>query len=234
VVVLSLRFTGASAYHTSMSLHLDKFCAIILCTIGLTVFGLAQQTPRIACVNMVKVFDNYWRTKQAEASLKDQAAELEREHKELVDQWNKAKVEYQKLVDSAADPAISSEERERRKTEAERKLNEVREIEKTVAQHERQARITLEEKQRRLRANLVDEIRATITAVAQSGGYTIVLDSSAVGVNNVPIVLYNSPAVDISEEVLRQLNATAPPGFIMQPTSTNQAPPAPNAPTRQR
>lgn len=176
--------------------------------------SVAAQTAfgqvKIATIDMTKTFDSYWRTKQADAALKEQAAEMDKELRGFIDERTKAVEDYQKLLASANDPALSAEERDKRKAEADKKLQDLRELEQTIQQYDRQARVTLEEKKNRLRANLVNEIRAVIETRAKSAGYTLVLDSSAVGANNVPIVLYRTPENDLTEEVIKQLNATAP------------------------
>src|SRR2546423_10178644 len=54
---------------------------------------------RIATVDLRKVFDNYWKTKQADASLKDRAADMEKEFKSMTGDFDKGKEEYRKLQD---------------------------------------------------------------------------------------------------------------------------------------
>ena len=53
--------------------------------------GSAWAQGRIATVELRKVFDNYWKTKQADVALKDRAADFEKDHKTMVDDWKKAK-----------------------------------------------------------------------------------------------------------------------------------------------
>src|SRR5215467_14673696 len=77
---------------------------------------------RIATIDLRKVFDNYWKTKQADAALKDRAADMEKEHKNMLDDWKKAKEDYQGMLAGANDQAVSSDEREKRKRSAEEKL----------------------------------------------------------------------------------------------------------------
>src|SRR5215467_6127043 len=119
--------------------------------------ALAQN--RIATIDLRKVFDNYWKTKQADANLKDQAADMEKEHKKLLDDWKKEKDDYQTLLASANDQSFSVEEREKRKKLAEDKFKSIKEAEDSISQYERQARITLDEKRRRMRDNILVEIR---------------------------------------------------------------------------
>src|SRR5271157_3346688 len=88
----------------------------LLLTLMMSSSGWAQ--GRIATVDLRKVFDNYWKTKQADAALKDRAADLEKDHKSMLDEWKKAKDEYQGMLTEANNQTLSLEERERRKKSA--------------------------------------------------------------------------------------------------------------------
>ena len=135
---------------------------------------------------------------------------MEKDHKGFVEDWNKAKAEYQKLLESANDQAISVEEREKRKKSAETKLLDIKELEQTIAQYERQARTTLDEKRKRMRDNILVEIRNVINAKAKAGNYAFVIDTAADSANNTPIVLYSTGDNDLTEAILTQLNANPP------------------------
>jgi outer membrane protein len=173
--------------------------------------GSALGQGRIATIDMGKVFDNYWRTKQAQANIEDQRADMKKELDGFVSDYNKAKEEYQKLLASASDQALSVEERDNRKGAAEKKLLDMRELEQTISQYQKHADQTLREKVRRMQDNIVKEIRDVVNAKAKSAGYTLVLDVAGTSMNNVPVVIYSNGENDLTKEILDQLNAGAPP-----------------------
>lgn len=184
--------------------------------LALLLFGFlgapAFAQTRIGTVDLRKVFDNYWKRKQADAAVKERAAEMEKEHTSMVADWKKAKDDYQTLLASANDQAVSSEEREKRKKAAEDKLKQIKATEDSITQYEKTARTTIEEQLKRMRENILGEIRAVINGKAQSGNYNLVIDTAAETVNNTPVVLYfNAKDGDLTDAVLNQLNATAPP-----------------------
>lgn len=187
---------------------------LILCT---TLPALAQD--RIATIDLRKVFDGYWKTKQANAALKERGDEMEKELKGLVADFESAKGDYQALLESANDQAVSITERERRKKNAEDKLKQLREDEQTIQQFQRQARTTIEEQQRRMRDNILEEVKASITNKAKAGGFTLVIDTAAETPNRTPVILYSSDPDDLTDAVLGQLNATAPPDVNLQESS---------------
>ena len=174
----------------------------------LTLSATAQ--TKIGTIDLRKVFDDYYKTKAADANLKDRATDLDKERKALMDQYQKVTDDYKKALDGANDQAVSADEREKRKKTAEGKLLEIKETEQNVNQFDRQSRTTLEEQQRRMRDNILGEIRTVINAKAKAGGYTMVIDSAAESINKTPILLYTNGENDITGVVLAQLNANAP------------------------
>jgi len=180
-----------------------------LLLVGLTT-GSAWGQGRIATVDLRKVFDGYWKTKQADAALKDRAADIEKELKNMYEDRKKAQQEYETLLTEANNQTLSLEEREKRKKSAEEKFKQIRESEEAIGQYRRQADTTLTEQRKRMRDSLVEEIRSIVNGRAKSAGFALVLDSVADSANGTPIVLYSTSENDITDTVLSQLNAGAP------------------------
>jgi outer membrane protein len=183
-----------------LSLLLGGFCA-----------APAFAQTRIATVDLKKVFEGYWRTKQADAAIKERAADLDKEMKGLREDYDKAKTEYQKLLNDANDQAVSAEERDKRKKAAEAKLKSIRETEDTVVTFQRNATSQLQELNRRMRDEVLKRIREAVNAKSKSAGFALVVDTAAETVNNTPVVLFNAGENDLTETVLKQLNSDAPP-----------------------
>ena len=170
----------------------------------------AAAEPRIATVDLKKVFEDYFKTKLANASLQDEAQGLLKDRKGLVEDYQKAVDEYKKAQEEANNQALSADEREKRKKEAEGKLIRVNDLKQSMEQFERTATSNLEEKQRIAKDKILTEIRNVITAQAKAGGFTLVLDSAAEGLSKTGVVLYNSGENDLTTAVLKELNANAP------------------------
>ena len=187
---------------------LCKLVAGFLLVSLLSSSGWAQS--RIATVDLRKIFDNYWKTKQADAALKDRGTDIEKDHKTMLEDWKKAKDEYQTLLTDANNQTLSLEERDKRKKSAEEKFKQIKESEDAIGQYERQARTTLDEQRKRMRDSIVEEIRTAVNGKAKSAGYALVLDTAAESAQNTPIVLYSNNENDMTDGVLTQLNAGAP------------------------
>jgi outer membrane protein len=170
----------------------------------------AQAQTKIAIIDLRKVFDEYFKTKAADANLKEKATDLDKERKNFMDQYGKLREDYKKALDGANDQAVSADEREKRKKTGESKLLEIKELEQTIEQFDRQSRTSLEEQQRRMRDNILKEIQGVITTKAKSGNFSLVVDVASESFNKTPVVLYSNGENDLTTAVLKDLNSTAP------------------------
>lgn len=198
-----------------MKTLLKGLVAALLLSVGWCVPASAQ--IRLATVSMQHVFTNYWKTKQCDALLLDQATGIDKSNKEMVDDWKKGKEEWQKLVESANDQAVSSAEREKRKKAAEDKLAELKRAEDNITLTYRQASARLYEQKTQMRKKILEDIKSVVTSKAQAAGYTLVIDSDAqtlvpdpAGPYGMPTLLYTSGENDLTDQVLTQLNSTKP------------------------
>lgn len=173
----------------------------------------AQAQNKTAVVDLKKVFDGYWRTKQADTQLKERASDLEKARGGMVEDYKKANEDFKKILDGLNDPAASADEKEKRKKDAEKKQGEVRELETSIRTFDENSRKTILEMQKRMRDSVLRDIRGVVEEKAKAGGYQAVLDTAAESINQTPVVVYTSllgGVDDLSEGVLKALNANAP------------------------
>jgi outer membrane protein len=171
---------------------------------------LSAQNTGIGVVDLRKVFDNYWKTRQADTALKAEAASLDGERKSMVDQFQKEQENYRQLLVGTNDSALSIPERDRRRQSAEEHLLKLKELQGNLEQFDRQARVSLGEKQRRMRDNILAEIKEAIKAKARASGCRLVVDSAAESANNTPVLPYTDGQNDLTDEVLNHLNLHVP------------------------
>lgn len=199
-----------------MRMLLKRLIPVFVLFVGTSAF--AQY--RIATVDLGRVFTNYWKTKQADMAIEEQRADMEKTDKDMVASFTRGKDEYQKLLDSVNDPAVSSEERDKRKRDAEAKLVDLKRQDDDLAQFERGSQARLTEQARRTSENIFADIKVVVTAKAKTDGYTLVVDTAARGENGIPMVVYYLPGEnDITDAVIKQLNVGAP---VETPKSDDQ------------
>jgi outer membrane protein len=175
--------------------------------LGLLPLG-AQAEIKLGIVDLRKVFDGYYKTKDADTKIKEEAGGLEKTAKGMLEDYKKANEEYKTLMEAANDAAVSTEEKQKRKKAAEDKLIEIRQTEQQVQAFQRQSETTLLEKRRRMRDQILREIRETVVSKAKTLGLTLVIDTAADSINQTPIVLYTNGENDITDDLLVTLNAS--------------------------
>ena len=176
-----------------------------------TLTASAQQ--KVGTVDLRKLFDGYFKTKQADAALKEEAGEVDKQRKEMIDSLKKGEDDYKKLLEKANDQAISPEERDKGKGQAEKKLLELRETETAIKQFLDNARQRLGDKNKRIRDKILGEINEVVAAKAKGGGYSLVLDTAAETANTTKVLVFTAGEGDLTDSVLVQLNSTAPAGW---------------------
>lgn len=172
--------------------------------------GPAWAQNKLATINLKKVFDGYWKTKQASANLEEQKQDIQKEIKNMANDFNQKKQDYQTLLNSADDQNISLSEREKRKKAAEGKLKDLRDLQDSASQYERQASARLTDQTDRMRSNILTEIRTVVSAKAKAAGYTLVIDTASRSGDGMPVFLYSNQQNDMTDAVLAELNSTAP------------------------
>lgn len=205
---------------------MKKFLQRILPVVLLMTFlsGSALAQTKIATVNLRKLFDGYWKTKQAQADIKEQQTQLDKDDNALRDAYKKTSDEYQKLLTQANDQAISADERARRQHAAADKLQQLQQSKAQIDSYERTAQANLHDQLQRTRDKVLADIQEHINAAAKAGGYSLVLDTDAKSDTATDIVLYHGTEDDLTGTILKQLNAGAP----IDTTSPAMTSPAPS------
>lgn len=164
-------------------------------------------------IDLQKVFDGFWRTKQADTQIKDRLAEFEKMGQNMFEEYKKSNEEFGKQVEAANDPALSNDEKDKRRKELEKKRKDLVEMENNLKQFQQNSQKSLMEQKFRVRDSILREVRGVIEEKAKAGGYNTVLDVAAQSANQTPFVIYTTLVGgenDLSDTVSKALAATAP------------------------
>jgi Skp family chaperone for outer membrane proteins len=218
---------------------MKKLIQISLLSAGLACFltaGMAAEL-KIATFNLRKAFDSYYKTIQSSVAIKQEIAEMEKEQSQMVENEKKHESERLTLIEKANDQSLSAEERDKTRRAIPQKEVELEADKESINQFIQMAKTRLDEKERQRVEDIVKEIQGIVDAHAKAAGYNLVLDSSAVSQNLVqtPVLLYTNGQEDMTEVIIKELNAAAPPGSLetnaaASPSSTNLLIPAPSLP----
>ena len=194
---------------------MKKIIFTVLTCMALT-FCANAQSQKIATFSMRKAFDGYFKTKQADIAIKARAAEFDEEAKKFQEEYEKITKDYAAAQAKVDDPTISDDARAIRKKEAENILLEIKKLESTITQFRQSAQSTLMETQNRHRNNILKEITELVSKRAQKDGYTMVIDVGAMSADRSLVVIYSDGKNDITDDILKQLNANAPADILKQ------------------
>jgi Skp family chaperone for outer membrane proteins len=188
---------------------------------GLT--ASAQDQSKIGTVDLRKVLNEYYKTKLANADLEQRKSDLAKEVKDMAAGLDKAQTDYKQLLTEASDPAISDQERDRRRQAVNDKSKEITDSKAAYDQFSRTAQTSLQDLVQRMTQKLLAEIQTAVTAKAKDAGYSLVLNTTS------DAVVYNKGDNDLTTQVLAQLNAGAP--IDLTPAANTNLPATPLLPT---
>ncbi|HEX9786048.1 MAG TPA: OmpH family outer membrane protein [Opitutaceae bacterium] len=186
-------------------LSLAAFCAA-------GVISQAQPALKLVTVSIGRAYDEYWKTQENIAKLRDlqkttqdQVAELQKQLEEIVE-------EYRVLEEKTKSTALSKEGLAKAQSDAEKKLEEVNAKQQEGQQYVSNAQRSLQLREKNYRDLMIDEITKVIEDIRVKRGATLVLDTSGPTGIGLPGVVYADPAYDVTDEVVAELNKSKPAG----------------------
>ena len=188
---------------------------ILLTTICLTMFLAAANAAKtaklkIAVVDMNKLFQQYYKTKQTDAVLQQKQGIFQAWAKKLGESRLKLQKEFNILKDAAQNIVFSSTEREKKRLAAQKKYQEFKKKEAELEQYVQQKSREYKTLVSKMHKKLLEEIYTEIKRYAVLKGYNFIFDKSGKTLNTIPAIIYSSPQHDISAEILRKLNRGQP------------------------
>jgi outer membrane protein len=178
--------------------------------IGLVACGARAADLKVAVVDASRLLKEYHKTELAESHMQAQVENFSAERDKLLAEHKRLKGEFEALRAEGQNKALSDEARDKKKEQAEDKLSEVIKYEDSIRDKALNRRKQLEGESRRMQVELVKAIRAAVRTCAEKDGYTLVLDTSGLLANGFESVLFSDGKLDITDEVLKVLNAEKP------------------------
>ncbi len=161
---------------------------------------------KIAVIDLEDVFNNYYKTKVSVANLRKQAEVFMAYAKKLNESRAKLYEEFKAIREEAQNLALSKAEQENKRIKAQEKYRDMKSKEAELKQYNNTKSAQLKQERAKMRDRILGDIRAAISKRAALTGYTIVLDKSGKSLSGVPAIIYNSPAIDITQSILKELN----------------------------
>jgi outer membrane protein len=185
----------------------------ILCSLFISAIALgaaSAQDLKVGIVDMTRVFQEYYKTKDAEKKVNDGKAIAKKELDERNARYKQLIEKYQNYAKEIKDPSMSEELRSQKQTEAQDVASEARSLEREKKEFAERRQRQLLEQVERMRKAILEEIRDLVQDMAKEQNYDLVFDKSGLGSRGIPFLLHSKDGVDFSDVVLAKLNVDAP------------------------
>lgn len=191
-------------------LHRGLLAITVAAVLILSAGAARAQGVKIGSVSLDKLYAEFYKTKIARKTFEDSVAVYRKDRQQRLDDLSKLSDEFQKLREEAASQALTQEKREQKGKAAQEKAAEFGKARQAVQDFEQSSQQFLGDQQRRQNTAIMKEILETVRKKARDGGYTLMVDSSGLGSAGIPGAVYADEKLDITDLVLKDLNANAP------------------------
>jgi outer membrane protein len=188
----------------------------------------AQTSPKILVVDLAKLFDSHWKTQEQNAKLQADAAKAQEQAGQLQKEGNALVEQFKEIDERSKSPAASAEAKAKAQADAQKKYDEIQQKRSELNSFAQNTQSTLRQRSQTFKTLMIEEISKTAVDIAKNKGATFLLDKSGptlVGVSN---ILYVDPGLDITGEVMAEINKDRP-AATPTPTAASATAPAPAA-----
>jgi outer membrane protein len=166
----------------------------------------SAQNIKIGTVDMKRVFESYYKTKDAESRINEKRNAAKKELEDRVDVYKKALEEVKKLDEDLNKPELSTTAKQEKMRKRQEMALDLQNMDREIREFQQAQEKQLNELSVRMRGGIVDDINKVVDARVKSDNYDIVFDRSGPSLNGVPIVLYARENYDFTPDVVSALN----------------------------
>ena len=184
--------------------------AVIICLLGLFSSGLAlAEKPKIATVDMQKLFGEYHRTVVELEKINAEHAKIQRTISEKTKEVTKMRRAIETIAAEMRKEGLSQQEKVEKQQTGQLIVQEVKIAQRAIERFTEVEQAKLEANKTVMMQNLLDEVKKNVSELSRKIGYDYVFDRSGLNTNQVSFFLYLKDATDITEIVLKELNDSA-------------------------
>lgn len=187
---------------------MKKYLILTLLAAVLGSASASAQNIKVGTVDMKKVFESYYKTKEAEAKINEARNNAKKELEDRMDVAKKTLDEVKKLDEEISKPELSKEAKEQKAKSRSEKAAELQNMDQEIRQFQQSREKQLQEQSVRMRAGIVDDINKIVAERVKAENFDLVVDKSGPSLNGVPIVLFARESFDFTDAVVTALNKT--------------------------
>lgn len=199
----------------------------LLAAIALGASAHAQSMVKVGTVDMKKVFEGYYKTKDAEQRINEARNAAKKELEERMESYQRGVGEVKKLNEEIENPALSREAKETKSKSRDEKVGELKNMEREINEFRATREKQLQEQSGRMRQGIVDDITKVVNDKVKAENYDLVFDKSGMSLNGVAVVMNAKDAYDFTDSVVTILNKTkgSEPAAAVEPAPAPRAEP---------
>ena len=185
---------------------------LIFCLLALAP-SFAKADLKIAVIDLGKTFDQYSVTGDARKKLNEKHDQYQKELQDMISDYNHMGEELEALIKASQDPTLSKDAQMAKAKAAEDKKQEFLALKNKLEERKNELDKELNDEMLRRHKEILEQITKIVDDYAGPAGYDLVIDTSSVTpTSGVSIILYHSSKlIDITADIIKQLNASAPP-----------------------
>ena len=198
---------------------------LIFCLLAVAPISLAKADLKIAVIDLGKTFDNYSVTQDARKKLNEKHDQYQKELQDMISDYNHMGEELEALLKSSQDPTLSHDAQEAKAKAADDKKQEFLALKNKLEERKNELDKELNDEMLRRHKEILDQITQVIDGYVGPAGYDLVIDTSSVTpTSGVSIILYHSSKlIDITADIVSQLNKSAPAASTASSSSSTPA-----------
>jgi outer membrane protein len=181
---------------------------IILGFAGMASSAHAQM--KVGTVDMTKIFNSYYKTKEAESRINDARNAAKQELDERLDNYKKNVDQINKLNDEMGKSELSKEKKDDVSKRRDDIIAETKNLEREIGEFRQSREKQLQDQAMRMRNGIVEEITKLVQDKVKSENYDLVIDRSGSSLNGVPVIIFARENMDFSDELITALNKNKP------------------------
>jgi outer membrane protein len=208
-----------------MKSHLKPLIALL--AFALIAAAGSAQSLKVGVVDMANLFDEHYKTAEKNIVFQEEQERVKAEIERLNGQGLALQEEAQGLAEQLNNPVLKDDAKAGIEQQARTKVEEMQRKQQEMNALMQNSSESLKQRIMNFRTLLMDEISQVAQEVAKRQGITMLFDKSGPSLLGMPAVLYAEDGLDITAEVLTEINknkpANAPDAPVDGPASSDAA-----------
>lgn len=175
-----------------------------------TTTAAALSQLKVGIVDLSRLFQEYYKTKEAEKKLNGDKSKAKKELDERGARYKELAARLAEIEKVLKDRLVNEQLKSQKQSEGEKLLVEARSMAEEIQQFSSRRERQLQDQWFRVRKGILSDITDRLREKAKRDNYDLVFDKSGLGMSGTPLLPVSRDAWDFTSEVILELNRNAP------------------------